>query len=369
MAISFPTTGDSLIRTSGLLQPTTDFTVALWGQFGTLNTASQQILVVYGPPAAGPTNYWELGSEPFTDQTQLQAAAATAQRMGGPTLPVLTWAHLAATYSHTTHVWTFLVNGAALGTFTNDLSAVTFTDARVANNGGYGAQPGVSVQYYREWQAVLTPAEIAAEMSSATVVTTANLWTDTPLSSATDLADLSGHGHDWTVVGSPTTVPPPTLTGGSAGKWIPQPHPISDPTTGNRVTTPWYLYFQHLTTQAAGAAVAGSTVSGILVTDPLTSTGGPTPILGLSPSGVTPGTYGDSTHVGQFTVDTTGRLTFAGNVLITAGGGGAGGSWVPLSLGVEQDYSDYLVVDTPPWPPSQVFVSDGAGQTIFVAFA
>jgi len=68
-------------------------------------------------------------------------------------------------------------------------------------------------------------------------------------------------------------------------------------------------------------------------------------------------------------VDTTGRLTFAGNVLITAGGGGAGGSWVPLSLGVEQDYSDYLVVDTPPWPPSQVFVSDGAGQTIFVAFA
>lgn len=29
---------------------------------------------------------------------------------------------------------------------------------------------------------------------------------------------------------------------------------------------------------------------------------------------VTPGTYGDSTHVGQFTVEADGRLTFAGNV-------------------------------------------------------
>ncbi len=37
----------------------------------------------------------------------------------------------------------------------------------------------------------------------------------------------------------------------------------------------------------------------------------------LSTTGVTPGTYGDATHVGQFTVDAKGRLSFAADVAIT----------------------------------------------------
>ena len=37
----------------------------------------------------------------------------------------------------------------------------------------------------------------------------------------------------------------------------------------------------------------------------------------LAPTGVTPGTYGDATHVGQFTVNTYGQVTFAANVAIT----------------------------------------------------
>ncbi len=36
----------------------------------------------------------------------------------------------------------------------------------------------------------------------------------------------------------------------------------------------------------------------------------------LRDTAVTPGTYGDSAHVGQFTVDQQGRLTFAANVLL-----------------------------------------------------
>jgi hypothetical protein len=39
--------------------------------------------------------------------------------------------------------------------------------------------------------------------------------------------------------------------------------------------------------------------------------------LNLSPTGVTAGTYGDSTHVAQFTVDTKGRLSSASNVLVS----------------------------------------------------
>ena len=44
--------------------------------------------------------------------------------------------------------------------------------------------------------------------------------------------------------------------------------------------------------------------------------------LALADTAVAPGTYGDATHVGQFTVDQQGRLTAAGNVPIAGGGGG-----------------------------------------------
>jgi hypothetical protein len=44
-------------------------------------------------------------------------------------------------------------------------------------------------------------------------------------------------------------------------------------------------------------------------------------LLGVA-TAVTPGTYGDSTNVGQFTVDATGKITFAQNVPIASGAGG-----------------------------------------------
>jgi hypothetical protein len=54
---------------------------------------------------------------------------------------------------------------------------------------------------------------------------------------------------------------------------------------------------------------------------------GNTGVLTLANTAVTPNTYGDGTHVGQFTVDSKGRLTFASNVLITGAAptGSAGG--------------------------------------------
>lgn len=44
----------------------------------------------------------------------------------------------------------------------------------------------------------------------------------------------------------------------------------------------------------------------------------------LPASGVTAGTYGDSTHVGQFTVNTEGIVTAASNVAVSGGGGTSG---------------------------------------------
>jgi len=72
---------------------------------------------------------------------------------------------------------------------------------------------------------------------------------------------------------------------------------------------------------------AGPVLS-VSVTPPITSTGGSTPTLGLANSGVTAGTYGDATHVASFSVDAFGRLLGANAVAITGvpPGGAAGGS-------------------------------------------
>ena len=44
----------------------------------------------------------------------------------------------------------------------------------------------------------------------------------------------------------------------------------------------------------------------------------------IADTAVTPGTYGNATNVGQFTVDQQGRITAAANVAISGGGGGGG---------------------------------------------
>lgn len=44
--------------------------------------------------------------------------------------------------------------------------------------------------------------------------------------------------------------------------------------------------------------------------------------IDLANTAVVPGTYGDATHVGQFTVDQQGRITGATNVPVSGGGGG-----------------------------------------------
>lgn len=68
--------------------------------------------------------------------------------------------------------------------------------------------------------------------------------------------------------------------------------------------------------EALETRLASGPINSISVTAPITSTGGTTPTLGLATTAVTPGTYGDSTDVAQFTVDSTGRITSASSVAI-----------------------------------------------------
>jgi hypothetical protein len=87
----------------------------------------------------------------------------------------------------------------------------------------------------------------------------------------------------------------------------PVPHPVTEPS--RLVTVPWREWFGRV---ASSINAAITQLTGDVTTPP----GGGVVVATLSNTGVVPGTYGDATHVGQFTVDAKGRLTFAQNVVI-----------------------------------------------------
>src|SRR6185295_18347406 len=62
----------------------------------------------------------------------------------------------------------------------------------------------------------------------------------------------------------------------------------------------------------------GGSVVAVTASPPLASSGGTTPNITHLASGVAAALYGDSTHVGQFTVDIYGHVTLASSVAISA---------------------------------------------------
>jgi hypothetical protein len=67
------------------------------------------------------------------------------------------------------------------------------------------------------------------------------------------------------------------------------------------------------------------TTGELVVTNPTGAAGNPN--FGLASTAVTPGTYGDSTHTGQITVDAKGRVTAASSVAISTAPGGSDGDF------------------------------------------
>ena len=79
-----------------------------------------------------------------------------------------------------------------------------------------------SMTQFRVWQTALTDGEIVAEMNSATVVKTANLWANWILANSSDNADHSGNSRDLTFAGGITTgADDPSQGGGGSGfMWL-----------------------------------------------------------------------------------------------------------------------------------------------------
>jgi len=104
--------------------------------------------------------------------------------------------------------------------------------------------------------------------------------------------------------------------------------PVDAPTTGEvlRITTgtPNQLSWDAATTFAvttvtAGTGLTGGGGPGAITINAVGGTGltATADAINLDNTAVTPGSYGDATHVGQFTVDQQGRLTAAANIAIS----------------------------------------------------
>jgi hypothetical protein len=109
------------------------------------------------------------------------------------------------------------------------------------------------------------------------------------------------------------------------------------PTTGQFPSK--HIGTDEFTWTNAVASVSSGTGISVNNADPIN------PIVNLANTAVTPGTYGDSTHVGTFTVDAQGRITAASNIAIASGGTGTVTS-VGLSLPAEFSVSGSPVTTT-----------------------
>lgn len=245
MAISCPSTNDRLQRVSGdFLTNTQDFTIAFWAQvsaFGAYQTL--QLLSV------GAVNYdvdtW-LGT--FVDNAPTSAIyverypsvfAETSPRALG------TWYYVTMRWQFSTQRLSVSLAGIEQAFVITNLTTIAgiFTQEFLGADGLGGNDTPIALAYYRSWQAYLTDAELATEQQATSAVRTANLFCDTPLTTASQLADLSGNGRDWSAVGSPVTF---TGTGPLA------PNPSSSTgsllLSGDSNTTDMGLYAYNTTT-------------------------------------------------------------------------------------------------------------------------
>jgi hypothetical protein len=202
MALAFTVNQQVITRSSGLIAASSDYSCILTFRPGATPSGTKR--TVWAMRNAGYTAYVRLVSAASANTYRIEAdnGAGGTGNTTSVTFEADIRGSIAYTRSGTTH--TFYCNGDSIGSFTLDISGVTFANAVIGDDGASVA--GLEVQYFREWSSALTLAQIFAEWNSPTVIVAAD--TDTPLVS--DLLDDSGNGHDWTATGAPGFVAGPT---------------------------------------------------------------------------------------------------------------------------------------------------------------
>lgn len=179
-------------------------TVLLWAKFTVVGAGTSRVLTMLND--AGPTHSqkieWAAANHLFLNQDSI-----TGTQFGtDPTLTNWTCYAMTATAAGANSlIGYFRENGA--GSFTTlpvtgiaSFTASSITVGQIAN-----ATAAAEFAFFREWDAVLTPTELNAEFASATVVRTANLRRNLPMTNAASAGtDISGNGFNLTISGSLT---------------------------------------------------------------------------------------------------------------------------------------------------------------------
>lgn len=189
---------------------TTDMTVMFWLKFDSNQTTQWRDIWDFAPDGWGTQPAWWIGSfentsapTPKSPQLELYVTSDYSGPDDGyvdtGVLTLNRWYHFAYVKDGDQH--TFYQDGAAIGSFTLDVPAVT--DWSSISNSLLGAPTGQqgdwNIARFRQWDVALTAAEVNAEMNAQTAVKTAGLWREIKLESVSG-TDISGNGRDMTVV-------------------------------------------------------------------------------------------------------------------------------------------------------------------------
>jgi hypothetical protein len=220
-AIRFTNNADLLSRTTGL-PPYGNLTRMCWVYLITENTNGSISLVNGDSASTG--HYLDLTTDGA--RTLLLQANLGSGDLSNTTTTVLsltTWYHMAYVFNASTTAFQGYANGQLLS---NPFASIASNSTPWAYEslGGWSTQSGFTffnlngrMGGCKTWTAVLSQAEIQAEMLYITPLRLAGLQSYSPLRTATELTSYAG-GSTWTTTGAPTTEADPPYPGGvSAG--------------------------------------------------------------------------------------------------------------------------------------------------------
>ncbi len=205
MAVQLSATSQYVLRDESYLDTTQPFTIAMWFRQGSTTPSGSTFRTAYnyGDPN-GVNPYLYIGSDTDTDDLVIAWFDGVTYTQSSAQLPTdLVWEYIAMVYDGGT-AFKFYVNGVLIDTLTIDISAITFVEVIGQVSGSYN---DFGFGYVGVWQAALSSAQLIAQGSFATPLTTALSFT--PLTTPSNLTDSTGNGHGWTLTGVLTQVADP----------------------------------------------------------------------------------------------------------------------------------------------------------------
>jgi hypothetical protein len=192
MAAVFDVSAEGLIRTTGIVPASSDYTLMGWFYVADVTPADYQVFFYLGNDPASYTEGVFIGLQIGTGKPLL-FMNSTASPIVGTVLPEAGWYHITYTRTGTTH--RMYVNAVDVCVFVQDHSGETHTHLYAGTDTYPSWMPGKAKQT-REWSVALDSAQIELEMLSDTAQALTALVSDCPL--VDDLLDDSGNANDWT---------------------------------------------------------------------------------------------------------------------------------------------------------------------------